>query len=44
MTFVFADLTISQVGSDVEIAFGTSDITLEDTNIAQINANDFIFV
>ncbi|WP_425074244.1 calcium-binding protein [Sagittula sp. S175] len=40
----FADLAISQVGADVVIAFeGNNQVTLQNTDIANIDAGDFLF-
>ena len=42
----FSDLTITSLGGDVRITWGdgTNTIVLESTNIAHIEASDFIFI
>ncbi len=38
----YKQLNISKSGSDVKIAWGKTQVTIEDINISQINANDFV--
>jgi len=39
----FSDLTVTQEGDDVLVVFASTTITLEDTQLSEIGADDFLF-